>query len=52
MKTPAKKGSPHKENPLRNFYLVARYNFPDDWEEQLEYFKGNIRILEEFVLHI
>ncbi len=42
-----KSGLPHKENPLRNFYLIPRYNFPDDWAEQLEGFKDNIKSLEE-----
>ncbi|KKM91869.1 hypothetical protein LCGC14_1224110 [marine sediment metagenome] len=44
----AKNGTPHKENPLRNFYLIPRYNFPDDWEEQLEHFKGNIKSLGDW----
>ena len=47
MKTPAKNGSAHKENPMRNFYLTSRYNFPEDWEEQLEHFKSNIESLKE-----
>ena len=47
MKETAKNGTPHQENPLRNFYLEAHYNFPDDWEEQLESFKSNVKSLEE-----
>ena len=47
MEGTAKDGTPHQENPLRNFYLISRYNFPNDWAEQLESFKSNIKSLEE-----
>jgi len=52
MKTPKKNGSAHKETKMREFYLIPRPNFPDDWEEQLKFFKGNIRMLEEFIYPI
>ena len=46
MKRTAKDGTPHKENPMRNFYLTSRYSFPEDWEKQLEHFKSNIESLK------
>lgn len=49
MERTAKNGKPHKESRLRKFYLVPKYDFIEDWEEQLEYFKGNIKSLEELV---
>ena len=47
LKTPAKNGSTHNETQMRGFYLIPRYNFPDDWKEQLKSFKSNVKLLEE-----
>ena len=47
LETPAMNGSAHNETSMRDFYLGARYNFPEDWEEQLESFKSNIESLKE-----
>ena len=52
MKKPSKKGTPHKAVPMRLFGLGKHRLYPDDWEEQMNFFKGNIRMLEEFVYHI
>ena len=41
-----KSGKPHKESTMRNFYLQGQSNYPDDWEEQLKGFKGNIDLLK------
>jgi len=41
-----KNGKPHKESPMRNFYLQGQANYPDDWEEQLKGFKSNVKSLE------
>ena len=46
LKTPKRDGSAHKDISQREFYLIQRPNFPDDWEEQLEGFKGNIESLK------
>jgi len=46
LKTPKRDGSAHKDIPQREFYLIPRPNFPDDWEEQLKGFKGNIESLK------
>ena len=48
IKETAKDGSAHNETPMRGFYLIPRENFPDDWQEQLDFFKGNVRMLEEW----
>ena len=40
-----KSGKPHKESPMRNFYLQGQSNYPDNWEEQLKGFKSNIESL-------
>ena len=45
MEKTAKNGKPHQESNRRKFHLVPKYNFPEDWAEQLEYFKGNIEQL-------
>lgn len=52
MDKPKRDGSAHKEHPMRLFGLGTHRLYPDDWEEQLKYFKGNIRMLEEFHFHI
>lgn len=52
MDKPKRDGSAHKETPLRLFALGAHRLYPDDWEKQLEFYKSNIRILEEFIYHI
>jgi len=46
LKTPKRDGSAHKETQIREFYLIPRPNFPDDWEEQLKSFKSNTESLE------
>ncbi len=43
----AKNGTPHKENKNRKFHLTPRDNYPNDWQERLDYYKGNIKMLEE-----
>jgi len=45
LETPARNGSAHNKTSMRDFYLGARYNFPDDWEEQLKSFKSNVKSL-------
>ncbi len=45
MKKTYKSGKPHKESPMRNFYLQGQSNYPDDWEEQLKGFKSNVKSL-------
>ncbi|GAF99023.1 unnamed protein product, partial [marine sediment metagenome] len=52
LETPARNGSAHNETSMRGFYLQKYLGFPKDWEEQLESFKSNIKMLEEFVFHI
>lgn len=47
LETPAKNGSVHNETSMRGFFLGSHCTFPDDWQEQLNFFKGNIRMLEE-----
>jgi len=47
LETPARNSSAHNETSMRGFYLIQRDNFPDDWKEQLESFKSNIKSLEE-----
>jgi len=49
MEGTSKSGKPHQENPMRNFYLTSRYTFPEDWEESLESYKSNIKLLEDLV---
>ena len=46
LETPKRDGIPHKDTPIREFHLTQRDNFPDDWEEQLKGFKGNIDLLK------
>ena len=46
MSKPKRDGSPHKETPMRLFALKTHRLYPDDWEEQLEHFKGNIELLK------
>ncbi len=46
LETPKKDGSEHKDTKMREFHLTPRYNFPDDWETQLEGFKSNIELLK------
>ncbi len=46
MATPKRDGSARKDISQREFYLIQRPNFPDDWEEQLKGFKGNIDLLK------
>jgi len=31
MKGTAKNGTPHKENPLRKFYIIPKYDFLDNF---------------------
>jgi len=52
MDKPKRDGSTHKETKMRLFALGKHRLYPDDWEEQLNFYKGNIRMLEEFILHI
>ncbi len=46
MGTPKKDGSAHKETSMRVFALGTHRIYPDDWEDQLEPFKGNIELLK------
>ena len=46
MDKPKRDGSAHKESPLRLFALGTHRLYPEDWEEQLKGFKGNIELLK------
>ena len=46
LETPARNGSAHNKTSMRDLYLGVRYNFPDDWAEQLKGFKSNVKSLE------
>ena len=47
MDKPKRDGSKHKETKMRLFGLGTHSLYPDDWQEQLDFFKSNIRLLEE-----
>lgn len=44
--TPGRGGKPHGDTNMRTLELRANPLFPDDWEEQLKGFKGNIDLLK------
>ena len=46
MATPKRDGTERKDTKIREFHLVPRDNYPNDWEKQLEGFKSNIESLK------
>ena len=50
MSIPRMDGGQHKDNDMRNFQLKQQKHSPDNWEQELEKYKGNIGILEGYGL--
>jgi hypothetical protein len=38
----------HNENTMRGFYVIANRYSPADWQETVDQFKNNIKILEDY----
>lgn len=45
--TPNREGGKHKEQDMRNFWIVNNKLFPEQWAEELKKYYRNIQILED-----
>ena len=47
LKIPGRNGIVHEDTSMRKLHLEANHKFPEDWAEQPESFKSNVKSLEE-----
>jgi len=45
LKVPGKGGKPHKDNPMRSFYLVDNPYYPSDWGNTVKTYEKNLDLI-------